>query len=337
MIWLASTLTEWIAAVGGGIAGAVAAFIAIWQLPEIKRAGKLSARANVSQSYAVVSERMSNLQDVLMERPDWIPYFYEDESPSLGGRAKAKLDLICEAIADFADAVIEQRRTVTAYDPDGMDWSTWDAYFRFLYQNSPVLRESLRANRDFYPDYVFSVFGYIVVRDEESGALVDEWAVREWNRPDPDAEDEFTNWFDGSFGSGAGVVGYPWIRTWLITKIVGDAPTIVASVRPPGADATAEVRFACYPEGSGDPKEVMGVPDEGLFPPIPSWVLAQLQSSTRARRVEVFLNPRGTGQYYHARLRPAGRLGRRAWIVRRPPAREAFLAPAIPIEKRWWR
>jgi hypothetical protein len=344
MIWLASTLTEWIGAVGGGIAGAVAAFIAIWQLPEIKRAGKLSARANVSQSYAVVSERMSDLQDVLMENPDWIPYFYKNKDPgnTLGGADRAKLGLVCEAIADFADGLIEQRRTVMAYDPDAMDWSTWDVYFRFLYQNSPVLREALRENRDFYPDYVFSAFGYIIVRDAESGVLDSEWAVREWSRdgPDEDEGDPPTSWFDEKFGAEAGGSGYPWIRTWLIEKIADeekDREPVLAVWTRRGESETAAVSFACYPDA--DPEQVLRLPASEYFPPVLSWVIGLLQASTRLRTVDVFLK-KGAAMELYCRVPleppvlPRRLIARVAHPrIRRTP-REGFLAPAIAIPAR---
>ena len=82
--------------------------------------------------------------------------------------------MACEAIADFADVCVEQRKSITRGE---MDWSTWDAYFRYLYRSSPVLQAFLRENQDFYPDYLMSVFGYIVVREERTGVVQSEWRV----------------------------------------------------------------------------------------------------------------------------------------------------------------
>jgi hypothetical protein len=130
------------------------------------------------------------------------------------------LQLACEAIVDFADVCVEQRNSIRHAE---MDWSTWDAYFRYLFQNSPVLQRFLRENKDFYPDYLTSVFGYIVVRVEHTGEVASEWQVEE---------------------SEEGLQGYPWIRTWLITKIrkdkdkSGNTTTLEAAVQAPDRVAT---------------------------------------------------------------------------------------------------
>jgi hypothetical protein len=51
------------------------------------------------------------------------------------------------------------------------------------------VRPFLRENKDFHPDYLMSVFSYIIVRKEHTGEVVSEWHAAE-------SED--------------GLVGYPW-------------------------------------------------------------------------------------------------------------------------------
>jgi hypothetical protein len=41
----------------------------------------------------------------------------------------------------------------------------------------------LRENKDFHPDHLMSVFGYIIVRKEHTGEVVSEWHVAESPAP----------------------------------------------------------------------------------------------------------------------------------------------------------
>jgi len=191
MILFASTTTaEWLTAYGTVAAAGfalIATIVAVWQLPRIAGELTLAAQTNVSQAYAVVAERSAALRDLLANNEaDLYPYFYERLRPhSKRERSFPKppnegtLQLACEAIVDFADVCVEQRKSIPGAD---MDWSTWDAYFRDLYQHSPVLKQFLRDNKDFYPDYLTTVFGYIVVRDEQTGNVKSEWKVSEKRR-----------------------------------------------------------------------------------------------------------------------------------------------------------
>jgi hypothetical protein len=313
----AATTADWItawAAVATAAIALVATGVAFWQLPQIRKQLTLVAHANASQAYDVVAERMASLRNILADDDAALyPYFYESRDPSNVSYSKAALDLACEAIVDFADVCVEQRKSIAGAD---MDWSSWDAYFRHLYQHSPVLKAFLSENLDFYPDYVTTVFGYIRVRDELNGAVTSEWEVRE---ADPQE-----------------VAGYPWIRTWVMTQIsqrdgkgeLKPVPetminTLKAAVSPAGDASAVKVRFTWH---------VDDVKTKELEPFLFSWVLSQLESSSRLRTAEICV----VGEKRRRRARLGSHTGRRRlWpVVTRNSPRERYLAQNVPFRLR---
>ena len=341
MTLLASATSDWVTAA----IAILAAGIALYQLWQINKQSRLAANASKSQSYGQVTQQMSLLTEVFFQHPDWLAYFYEGDDPEhehgspLPADLRRRLELVCEAIADFADGLVEQRRTVPEAD---MDWSTWDAYMRFMHQSSPFLRRYLRDNTDFYPDYLLSVFGYLVVRDELSGEIASEWAVTEWRRPE-DEQGEGpappAAWMDETFRppGRAGGVGYPWMRTWLITRYVDDGagaePPLLAALVHPSTPEAAHVELAWHtPPDEDDRAAVEAV--------LCSWVVEQLESSSRLRSARVhFLEEgewRDRGRVLLASAtrtrripRPVTAALRRRAILRKAPTdpgRERYLA-----------
>ena len=306
MTLLASAITDWVTLAFAGVATLVAA----WQFPKIGNQLRLAAETNLSSAYAVVSERMAALRDLLADNDAALyPYFYsgldpdDEQAPSsLERPSEDVLQLACEAIVDFADVCVEQRKSI----PHGeMDWSTWDAYFRYLYQQSPVLRGFLRENKDFYPDYLTSVFGYIVVRKEHTGVVLSEWQVEE-------SED--------------GLQGYPWMRAWVITKIpdeddeTTETKRLEAAVQAPEERAsTIDVLFTWSGIDATDELESV------LY----SWVLWQLKSSSRWRNANILVE----NQSPRTERLQSIPLSRRLFGPR-GPQREAFLPPKIPFGSR---
>jgi hypothetical protein len=343
-------------AVTTAVVAVVATIAAVWQLPAIKRQTRLSADASKSQSYGQVTQQMGALSAIFFETPDWLAYFYEGADPAddeLEPNELRRLELVCEAIADFADGLVEQRRSVPEAD---MDWSTWDAYLRFLHQNSPFLQRYLRENTDFYPDYLLSAFGYLVVRDELTGEITSEWAVSEWHRPEgEDAEERdeadraFERWVDATFPDPerVGHVGYPWLRTWVISRCDDEpggarGPVLVASARPDEENvARATVRFAWHPEPPALDRARIRSIEEVLC----AWVIEQLESSSRLRHADVhFLGgerPDDRGRVYLSsptrtrRIpRPVTAALRRRGVLRKhptDPSRERFLARTFDL------
>jgi hypothetical protein len=297
MALLASEVTNWCAiAIGVG-----AAAVAAWQLLKIGNQLRLSAETNVSSAYAVVSDRMAALRDLLDANDAALyPYFYDGLDPDDEQERPNKnvLDLACEAIVDFADVCVEQRKSIPHAE---MDWSTWDAYFRHLYQNSPILRRFLRDNQDFYPDYLMSVFGYIVVRVEHTGEVTSEWQVAE----SPD-----------------GLRGYPWMRTWLITKICdknAETHRLEAAVEASDPNASTII-VRCKWTG------VHNTSQDDLDTVLYSWVLWQLTASPRWQTASIIVGERTVR---------TERLMSPTWRHRLAgPQREGYLAPKLPFDSR---
>jgi hypothetical protein len=315
MTLLASTSTaEWMTASATVAAAAfalIATFVAVWQLRRIANDLTLAAQANVSQAYAVVSDRMAVLRDLLANDDAALyPYFYSGRDPLKKRPCSLRkppnqdvLELACEAIVDFADVCVVQRKSIPHED---MDWSSWDAYFRYLYQHSPFLKGFLRGKKDFYPDYLTSVFGYIVVRKEHTGEVVSEWQVEELKD---------------------GLKGYSWMRTWLITRFPkkgdtsGVTRTIEAAVQAPGEHSTSvEVSFTWPNVDATELDELESVI---------SWVLWQLKSSSRWRTAKILVKDQDPRT---ARLMSL--TWRRRLFGPRGPQRERYLPPKIPFGSR---
>ncbi len=190
-----------VAANVGTLATALIGFWVIYaQLRDLHEQAELSARTARSQHYAQISSSMRELNRIFHERWDLRRYFYEGASHDNlkdDGKTAVLLDNVCEIILDFADDVVEQYRAL----PDGVDWTTWWSYFRYLYISSPKLRSFLWDNfNDFYPDYILQPFGFVVVRSAGvSGDLVGVWTLalpqQEDDEPSPPRS-------------------FPWVTTW---------------------------------------------------------------------------------------------------------------------------
>jgi len=179
---------DWWVAVGqwAGILIALGGLVFVLiQVRGLAKQQKLAAKAATSLLYGVVSEAMSRVNNLFYLHPEWVRYFYEgEEAPARDTDLRTQLDMVCELVMDFVDAVVEQKRVLPA--DIAMDWSTWEAYFRFLYARSPMLQEFVEDNLDFYPDYFLAALGYLVVRERKTGETLSTWTARELN---PDEKD----------------------------------------------------------------------------------------------------------------------------------------------------
>lgn len=291
------------------------------QLRSLAREHKLATNAATSQLYAEVSVAMDRVSRVFNERPALIPYLYENKPAPPVDRApsvRRRLDNVCESVLDMVDAVVEQRRSLPA--DVSMDWSTWDAYFRYMFANSPVLQEFVDDNADFYPDYLFAALGRIVVRDTATGRVLSRWNVREL-APDDAADAE-------SLGVGpvSAVIdpaslpepGFPFLRTWLIERKQSARAT-----EPAAAALVAAVEGVSPVEA----KVTM------------RWLAAPGHDAVRVRELEVLQHwivgtMHGTGIKQIAFDLPTGR---RSFAFRKPTVpngTRSFLVPEYPIRDR---
>lgn len=235
-----------IAALGtwAGVLVALIGFLGLFrQLRLAAEQSRLEARSMTSNLYSHVSEANDRLNSRLLAQPELVPHFYENVPvPDGETQVQRQADLVCDTILDMADSIVEQRRA----RPDDMDWSTWWAYLRWLHDNAPPLRAALDGNVDFYPDYVFAVFGRIHVRENTSGLLKHIYQVWAFN---PIGDDSMTDtretayvrkWMGLGDDDDLPHPGYPWVRTWLFYDV--DPARGDARERGDDAAAIANVR-----------------------------------------------------------------------------------------------
>jgi hypothetical protein len=211
------------------------------QLNEARAAAQLAATAARSQAYGTVADGMDRLNQFLAIHPDMLSYLYGGKQPppaTVGAKLLGWIELMCEEFMDFMDSVNEQRRSI----PAGLDWSTWDAYFRYCYQNSPVLRHYVADNLAFYPDYALAPLGYIVVRRPQDGRVLGTWIARDARSPTiaQGQEQHYSSQLLRPFQVKSADLpqpGYPWVTTWAFSPYRGPdenvEPEILMSVAVP--------------------------------------------------------------------------------------------------------
>jgi hypothetical protein len=152
-----------------------------------------------------------------------------------------------------------------------------------------------------------------------------EWSVFEWQRDlaDDRVEEAVARCLrDGEHPDVATAEGFPWFRTWVITRIDDDldepqVPKLVAVTRAHPSDRLrADVRFAWC-----------GTSQEDATPVLLSWVLSVLRGSSRLTTVKLMVE--GDEAFELVQLQPS-----RLWSRRRKASlRERFLAPTIPVRQ----
>ncbi|OLC23336.1 MAG: hypothetical protein AUH40_11615 [Chloroflexi bacterium 13_1_40CM_65_17] len=296
---------DWWVAVGqwAGILIALGGLVFVLiQVRGLAKQQKLAAKAATSLLYGVVSEAMSRVNNLFYLHPEWVRYFYEgEEAPARDTDLRTQLDMVCELVMDFVDAVVEQKRVLPA--DIAMDWSTWEAYFRFLYARSPMLQEFVEDNLDFYPDYFLAALGYLVVRERKTGETLSTWTARELNpdEKDPKQLPHVT--------LAAGILeyeklpprGFPWNRTWIISRkaeAVGQEasfPVVVAAVVGTAVDQV-KVTWRWSPQSN----ETAFVREQHV---LRCWVLGTMEG-TGVKKVEFDL-PTGRTTYLMGKRRAA--------------------------------
>ena len=251
--------TDWWVAVGQwlGIVIALGGLVfVVLQVRDLARQQKLAAKAATSLLYGVVSEAMSRVNNLFYLHPEWVRYFYEgEEAPASDADLRTQLDMVCELVMDFVDAVVEQKRVLPA--DISMDWSTWEAYFRFLYNRSPVLQEFVEDNLDFYPDYFLAALGYLVVREHHTGHTLSTWTACELDPDEKDAKQVPHMTLAARILEREKLPpkGFPWNRTWIIRRKAeaagqeASSTVVVAAVVGTAVDQ-AKVDFAWRPQSN---------------------------------------------------------------------------------------
>ncbi len=298
---------DWWAAAGqwAGIVIALGGLFFVWkQVRDLATQQKLAAKAATSLLYGVVSEAMARVNNLFYLHPEWVQYFYGGvDVPASKSDLHTQLEMVCELVMDFVDAVVEQKRVLP--DDVSMDWSTWEAYFRFLYVRSPVLQEFVDENLDFYPDYFLAALGFLVVREPKTGETLSRWTACE---VDPDEKDPkqvpHVTW-------AAGVLdltklpprGFPWNRTWVLrrkaeaTDREASSTVVVAAVEGTAVDQV-KVTLRWSPQS----KESVSLRELHV---LQYWVLGTMEG-TGIKKVKFHLPARRTTYLMGKRKAPKG-------------------------------
>lgn len=272
----------------------------VYQVAALASQLRLQADSLRSSVYRGVSDSMMRINNAFAERTSLRQYFYDDvappEEPAEDDQSKeanetrdliVRLDNLCEVILDFADDVIEQADTMRVQKE--MDWSTWWAYLRSLYQNSPVLREFMRTNLEYYPDYTHAYFGHILVRGDFPSPVRSRLMVFELVPNDDEASEADRERFARAtevLGGPPELPGhdYPWYRTWFIERADRTACVIVTT--EPGLSGKTHIANVRYTVSNpkGEARPLTG--DE--LETVKSWMVGLL---ARTGTVEVHVGP----------------------------------------------
>jgi hypothetical protein len=286
-----------------------------------------ASQATIVQTYSSISSATAEFNKTFLENPKWYQFFYEgqkadDEEIAL----RDELGHVCEIFMDYVDVVIELRNSAPF---SAVDWSTWESWFRCIYNNSPVLREWVLDNIPFYPDYEFAIFGFIVMRDPLSGVIVEKWHIFEFDENDESHKMAAQKIWAEGWRSSVPTDGYPWVRTWVMGRIEDKEPALIATVEITRSDqAEVTVHWLLAVDNAHDP--------ELLY----SWIAGTLSGSKLIASVIIkkCLMLQVEGEIFY-RIRKASR--RRDFIVfpnRHVISREPFLVPKYrPIGGRYSR
>jgi hypothetical protein len=153
------------------------------------------------------------------------------------------------------------------------------------------------------------MFGFVVVRDEESGEVKSMWAATAVEK-----EKDIRAAFGDALPEPV-VAGYPWIRTWKIDEVREDEEetgTLVASVQPGKAGSQTALLYLMWQGGE----------DSAATDVLVSWVVGLVKESTRLTAVDVLVVEEGEA-------RREGHVALRRESEAQP--RERFLVPDLPI------
>lgn len=133
---LALTTSNWIFLSGVIINGL--AFVGVIVSLLLLRAQGLAARdATLVVAYQNMAAQMADVHRFFVENLDLRPYFFGGQEPPGSGDEHDRVLAVAEMYVNFMDNVLTQS-PVLKRDRIAADW---EAYFRHVYETSPVIRE----------------------------------------------------------------------------------------------------------------------------------------------------------------------------------------------------
>jgi hypothetical protein len=312
------------------IAVAVVAIVALYLTRiQLRVLGDQVVQANqaaLSQAYSQISQATAEFNEMFLDHPEWYSYFYEGKEAGSGREdltLRTQLEHVSETFMDFVDVVVELRNAAPFA---AMDWSTWESWFRFVYNNSPALRAWVLDNVTFCPDYQLAPLGFIVVRDAISGQVTGRWHACEFDEDDASHISAAQRLWADNWKAHISAPGFPWVRTWVMQRIEDAEPSVIASVKVSRPDE-AWVSVHWLPG-----RDVLA--EEILY----SWLLGILAGSKLIMRVVIkthLMLQASEEVTYQIRDAKANK-NSSAPPARHQLSQEPFLLPRFrPIQRRW--
>ena len=137
---------------GQAVAGA-AALVVVLSVWVALRQLRFQARSNHFAVYDGFTRLVMDTDRVFIEYPEMRKYFYDREPPPTDAVELARALAIAELMTDFMDHVAEH---IDEMDPSA--WEEWEAYFKDLRDQSPILDSFVSENREWYCDRLRKVF-----------------------------------------------------------------------------------------------------------------------------------------------------------------------------------
>jgi hypothetical protein len=139
-----------------GLFGVVASvFLLFFQTRANVQQAKISNdQAEVSNNIArstVINNSSSNLHQIfqiLIERPELWPYFYESKDPPLRGYKRVRINVVAEILGD----VFEDGLVAHSLIPTSRSSGDWVRYCRLVLTVSPIMNEVMQSNPDWWPE-----------------------------------------------------------------------------------------------------------------------------------------------------------------------------------------
>lgn len=282
-------------------------------------------QASIAQSYGSIIQMATEINNIFLDHPEWYPYFYKGAEAGRDPEheeLRDQLEHVSETFVDFLD-MLHELRSVTPFSP--MDWSLWENYFRYVFNNSPALRSYVNDSTNQLPDYQLTSMGFIVVRDGVSGQVVGNWHACEFDERDESHTLAMQRLWGNEWRARVAPAGYPWVRTWMMRRTGDAGPSVIA---PVSMTSPQEARVSVH--------WLSECPDVRTEETLNSWILGILTGSKLITRAIVTTHQmsesRGEDIYQIRDARESSRLFARAnrYLV----VQEPFLVPRFKSARR---
>jgi hypothetical protein len=126
--------------------------VLILTLVMIWRQARYAHHAAMSQVYQNTADGFAIVQNVLVDHPEYRPYFYDDKRINTSDPEYAQVSSIAEFWLHAVHNLTVHRRYMKEYP-----WYVWERSLRDVYSRSPILQHFLQEHPDWYTDEVHRI------------------------------------------------------------------------------------------------------------------------------------------------------------------------------------